>query len=98
MNVLSWKPGYSHDKVRKPPKSMLTVETGGAAYEKLKQYWAIEEHLNCPAAGWDRNGFGFHRHLFQKNGFHHAVIWMPELKAGWCRMTYEEFCNWYDLF
>jgi len=95
--MLNWKPNYNHSRVKSPSPSILTVQTAYDSYEKLVNYWAVEEYQQCPAAGWPMNSPNFHRHLFYPNGFHHAVRWMPKLKNGWRRMSYLEFCNWYGL-
>jgi hypothetical protein len=94
--MLNWKPMYRHSKVIHPPKTILTALTGFDVFKKLSPYLAFEIDLNPPAGGWNIRGAG-HRHLFQTNGFHHTITWMPKLADGWRRLTYQEFCAWYGL-
>ena len=93
---LNWKPDYSHRYAVHPPKTSLNPETAFPGYNKLKNFWAIEEYTNCPAGGWGDGKF-IHRHLFRSDGFHHAVRWMPNIKKGWRRLNYEEFLAWYGI-
>ena len=97
--MLDWKPCYQHSRTKPPPKTNLTMETAADVYQKLKKFLGVKEKSLCPAAGWpETRNKDFHRHLFQKNGFHHAVRWMPNLKEGWRRMLYIEFCCWYGIY
>ena len=96
--MLSWKPMYNHVYIQEPPKSILTFQTAFEVYEKLKNFIGMRIDTFCPAEGWPKSkNEGCHRHLFTADGFHHAVRGMPNLKKGWRRLDYEEFCDWYGL-
>jgi hypothetical protein len=99
--VFSYRPKYSHFRVIEPPKSKLTLATAFEAYQKLKDYLAIQKRILCPSEGWvtDRRSVRYmnERHLFRFDGFHWKVEWKPKLEEGWERLDYESFCLWYGL-
>ena len=87
-------PGYRHGMQRQAPESNLTMETAALAYFKIRMYLAMQTESLAP--GWwpDKQ---FSRDLFSQRGFHYPVRWQPNLRNGWRRLTYVEFCNWYGL-
>lgn len=61
-------------------------------YQKLKPYLAIAEHSEPPrpATKW------IYTHYLAGSGFV-PVYWASQLRPGWRRLSFEEFCRVYDI-
>lgn len=104
---------YGTKKLVRPGlrRSKLTAddERTMRCFQKLRPYLAIKKEPECPAWGWTYvNAKGVYysqggnipvgdRSLFQSNGFHYPVRWMPVLRDEWRRLNFDEFCAYYDI-
>jgi hypothetical protein len=93
MTDLRIMPLYRHGHESMAPKTNLNSITAYYAYIRLRQFLALEESIQVPAAGWDEEC----RDLFKPNGYHHAIRWMSIIKKGWRRLKYDEFLAWYGI-
>ena len=94
--ILRCAPSYGHMYEQRPAKTILTEETADPVYQKLKPFLAFQEDYLCPAAGWEGNN-SKHRDLFEPNGFHYRVRFIPKLEKGWRRLQFDEFLAWYGI-
>lgn len=94
---LRWAPSYRHMHEAPAPKTRLTYESAYPSYAALLRYLAIRAHPHAPAGGWQRKPKENARSLFTYNGWHHPVCWMPKLKEGWVRLTFEQFLAYYQI-
>ncbi|MCE5229041.1 hypothetical protein LLG95_05530 [bacterium] len=71
---------------------MANSVQASSLYQKLKPYLAIAEHSepSRPATKW------IYTHYLAGSGFV-PVYWASQLRPGWRRLSFEEFCRVYEI-
>lgn len=95
--LLSLRPPYPmlHKMKKRPYISTLAFDSDITQniYSKMNNFLAIE--IDCSAPGSYKGEFA----LFHKKdaAWFHRIAWMPKLKQGWKRLTYQEFTELYSI-